>query len=134
MGMAPGLSTGVAKEEWCGFVVLGVVAYHSVQVREPLHEGGRLGELLPEGIAEIMGWVCGDDQDALPDGCKLHGKAAGAGGFTDATLAPHEHPFQRFLLEQVAECRVQALVRHVHADHAAEHSNSYYMLCKETAR
>lgn len=45
----------------------------------------------------------GNDEDAAADACELHSEAAAGGGFAYATLAAHKDPFQRRLIEHVAQ-------------------------------
>jgi hypothetical protein len=78
-------------------------AHHGVQVAEALHLGGRLCELLPEGIAQVVGGVCADDQHAASVCRQLHCQAAGAGGLAHATLAAHPDPLQALLVQNVLQ-------------------------------
>lgn len=39
---------------------------HGVEVGEALNFGRVLGELLIEGIRDVVGWVSGDEQNILP--------------------------------------------------------------------
>ena len=40
--------------------------YHGIKIGESLHSGGLSSKFLSKGIAQIVGWVCGDDEHASP--------------------------------------------------------------------
>ena len=40
---------------------------HGEEIVKPIYFGGDFGELLVEGIGDIVGRVCGDDEDGLPN-------------------------------------------------------------------
>lgn len=45
----------------------------------------------------------GNDEHAAADAGELHGEAAAGGGFAHATLTAHKYPFERRLIEYVAQ-------------------------------
>jgi hypothetical protein len=79
------------------------VDLHGAQVREALNQAGLLPELLVEGIAEVVGWVRGDEEHGLAVLGHLDGERAGGCGLSYATFAAHENPAEGFLVEEGLE-------------------------------
>lgn len=42
------------------------LTHHGKEVVIAFNLGGHLGELLVKCIGDVVGWVCGDDQNTLP--------------------------------------------------------------------
>lgn len=53
-------------------------SYHGKEVVISCDGAGRAGELLVEGIAQVVRWVCRDDQHVPPGRRQLHRQAAGS--------------------------------------------------------
>ena len=68
-----------------------------------MDQGRRLGELLLEGIAEVMGGVCRNDEDRGPDTGEQDGQHAAASRLPDASFPTHKDPFQLLLLQHVGD-------------------------------
>jgi len=47
--------------------VKGRINFHHKQVVKPIDFSRVFSEFLPEGIREVMSWVCGDNEDTLTD-------------------------------------------------------------------
>lgn len=62
------------------------VKHHCIEILKPSHERWISAELLPERIAEVMGRVGRDDQDARPHGRDLDRQATSRCCLPDATL------------------------------------------------
>ena len=67
-------------------------AHHGVQVAEAGHQGGQAAELLPEGVAQVVRGVCGDDEDLVPAARQLDGQAAAAGGLACPAASVRQPP------------------------------------------
>ena len=57
-----------------------------MQICEAVDEGWIAGELLLECIAEVVRWVCGDNEHAAAHCCHLNGEAAGTCRFAHTAL------------------------------------------------
>jgi hypothetical protein len=71
-------------------------AHHRIQIGNVLYLGRCASDLLLEGIAEIVGRVCRDDQHTLAVLGQLQGNATRRGGLPNASFASHEYPSQAF--------------------------------------
>ena len=59
---------------------------HSKKVAEATHKRGFLSEFLPEGVAEVVGGVGGDDEDVGADFGQQDGQGAAASRLAHTTL------------------------------------------------
>lgn len=66
----------VNVELWKQHVLL--KTHHGKEVVVALDFGGHLGELLVEGIGDVVCWIRGYDEDALPHGRQLNRQTAAA--------------------------------------------------------
>lgn len=55
------------------------IAYHSREVGESIDEGSILAELLSKGIRQVVGGICGDQEDTWADLGQLDSKRARSG-------------------------------------------------------
>ena len=68
--------------------------HHRVQVVKTVHQCRDSRELLAESVAEVVGWVCRDDQHSLPQSGQLSGETTRARGLAHTSLPANEDPFE----------------------------------------
>ena len=89
------------------------VDLHGKEVVEAGHKGGLGGELLAEGVGEVVRGVRGDEEDGLAVLGELGSEGAARGGLTDTTLATDEDPAEGLGVDDVLQGGVHNLVSHV---------------------
>lgn len=72
---------------------------HGAQVGEPINQSRLFPELLAKSITQVVGRVCGNEENGFPDTGELDGKGAGGGSFANTTFAADEDPTKGLLVD-----------------------------------
>ena len=85
----------------------GGVDFHGTQVVEPVDLGRLLAKLLTKRIAEIVGRIRADQQNALSNLGHLHGQGARRRRLAYTALSSAKDPLERLLIQHILDRRRQ---------------------------